>query len=57
MWWPSSSYSLENELLARAGSRTAVAARGATIDAAGQTVGTIAVSVTDAEELARRVRR
>ncbi len=50
-------YSLENELLERVGSPTSAAARGATIDAAGQTVGTIAVSVTDAEELARRVRR
>ena len=50
-------YSLENELLERVGSPTSAAARGATMDAAGQTVGTIAVSVTDAEELARRVRR
>ena len=50
-------YSLENELLERVGSATAVAARGATVAADGQTVGTIAVSVTDAEELARRVRR
>jgi diguanylate cyclase (GGDEF)-like protein len=50
-------YSLENELLERVGSPTSAAARGATIDAAGQTVGTIAVSVTDGEELARRVRR
>ena len=50
-------YSLENELLERVGSSTAVAARGATVAADGQTVGTIAVAVTDAEELARRVRR
>ena len=48
-------YSLEGDLLARAGSRAAVAARGAQVDADGQTVGTITVSVTSAEELAQRL--
>ena len=48
-------YSLEGGLLARAGSPAAVAARGAQVDADGQTVGTITVSVTSAEELVRRL--
>jgi diguanylate cyclase (GGDEF)-like protein len=48
-------YSQEGDLLARSGSAAAVAYRGARIDADGQTVGTIAVSVTDAQQLAERL--
>jgi diguanylate cyclase (GGDEF)-like protein len=48
-------YSLEGDLIERGGSPAAVAARGAEIAADGQTLGTITVSVTRAEELARRL--
>jgi diguanylate cyclase (GGDEF)-like protein len=50
-------YSQEDELIARAGSRAGVAPRSAPIGAGGQTLGTLAVSVTTADELARRVRK
>jgi diguanylate cyclase (GGDEF)-like protein len=50
-------YSQEEELIAQAGSPAGVAPRGAPIGAGGQTLGTLAVTVTDADGLARRVRR
>jgi diguanylate cyclase (GGDEF)-like protein len=50
-------YSQEDELIARAGSRAGVAPRSAPIAAGGQTLGTLAVTVTGADELARRVRK
>ena len=49
-------YSQEEELIARAGSPAGVAPRGAPIAAGGQTLGTLAVSVTAADALATRVR-
>jgi diguanylate cyclase (GGDEF)-like protein len=51
-------YSGAGEPLARAGSAESVAPRGGRIGAGdGQTLGTLAVSVTEADELARRARR
>jgi diguanylate cyclase (GGDEF)-like protein len=50
-------YSQEEELIAMAGSSAGVAPRGAPIAAGGQTLGTLAVSVTPADRLAGRVQK
>ena len=50
-------YSREGQLMARVGSPTAVAPRGAPIASGGQPLGTLAVSVTTADRLAGRVRK
>ena len=50
-------YSLEGKSIARAGSAAAIAARGAEVDADGQTVGTLTVSGTEAEPFVERLRR
>jgi diguanylate cyclase (GGDEF)-like protein len=50
-------YSQEGQLIARVGSTGGVAPRGAPIAAGGQTLGTLAVSVTAADRFAGRVRK
>jgi diguanylate cyclase (GGDEF)-like protein len=49
-------YSPDRELVARAGDRTGVAPRGAPVDAGGETLGILVVSVTGAEALANRIK-
>ena len=49
-------YSLEGEPIARAGSLAAIAARGAEVDADGQTIGTLTVSVTEADAFAEQLK-
>jgi diguanylate cyclase (GGDEF)-like protein len=49
-------YSTDEQLIARAGSPAGVAPRGAPIAAGGETLGTLAVSVTGADELAGRLK-
>jgi diguanylate cyclase (GGDEF)-like protein len=49
-------YSQENQPVAEAGSRAAIAARGASIEAGAQTLGTLGVSVTEADRFAAQVR-
>ena len=49
-------HSQEGELIARAGSPAGIAPRGAPLGAGGQTVGTLSVSLTEADAFARRVR-
>jgi HAMP domain-containing protein len=50
-------YSREEQLIARVGSPAGVAPRGASIGAGGETLGTLAVSVTAADRFAGRVRK